>query len=246
MAKLPMEKVKIELRNKGFTYVEGEYANLKSPLKAKCAEGHEFFISVYETRRGKGCPICIAGADTGFVEFVEKDSPPKKGRRILALDNATYTTGYAIFEGEDFLNGGIFEAHKNKPLVERILQLQEWLVEMLKEWEIDILGLEDVQYQRNPQTLITLAKLLGVLELTGYKELKKAPQLVLAATWKSHCGVKGRNRYQQKESAQTIVKQEYNISVSQDLSDAILLGRYLVFSNRFEGKGGWVSNERER
>ena len=42
---------------------------------------------------------------------------------------------------------------------------------------------------------------------------------------KSSCGVTGKNRSDQKRSAQLRVKALYNIDVTQDEADAILIGR---------------------
>lgn len=45
-------------------------------------------------------------------------------------------------------------------------------------------------------------------------------------TWRAHCGVKGRTRSDKKKSMQMIVKELYDVSVTNDESDAIGIGKY--------------------
>jgi hypothetical protein len=45
-------------------------------------------------------------------------------------------------------------------------------------------------------------------------------------TWRKQTGVKGRARTDRKRSAQLIIKKNYDVSVSEDEADAILIGKY--------------------
>jgi len=238
MARLNMEAVKQELEEHGLEYIEGEYLNLKSPITVKCHEGHEFLTSLHQVRRGSPCPICFQYDNMDLIESKMETPPVKKGIRILAIDNATKKTGFAIFEDGDYLFGGVKETQKVDTST-KIADMKQWFVSMLLLWDIDVVGLENVQYQGNAQTLITLAKLLGVLENASYEIMHKQPYVVAAATWKSYSGVKGAKRQQQKENAQLIVKARYGLSVSSDLADAILLGRYVYGQERFGSATTW-------
>lgn len=51
--------------------------------------------------------------------------------------------------------------------------------------------------------------------------------IVPPATWRSHCGVKGRARADRKRSMQMRVKEWFDISVSDDVADAIGIGKYI-------------------
>ena len=168
----------------------------------------------------------------GYKKAEEKEIqmtavPKKKGTRILGLDNATNTTGYAIFENGELLTYGIKKTSKNDP-IRKAAELKQWLVGMLKLWEIDYLALENVQYQGNPQTLITPAKLLGILENAAFEVTNLEPIVVYASTWKSHCQIEGKTRAAQKEDAQNFVKRKFNIVATQDACDAICLTIYAV------------------
>ena len=47
------------------------------------------------------------------------------------------------------------------------------------------------------------------------------------STWRSHCGVKGRARRDKKRSMQIKVKDWFDITVSDDIADAIGIGKYV-------------------
>lgn len=51
---------------------------------------------------------------------------------------------------------------------------------------------------------------------------------VLAATWKSYLGIKGRNRPEQKHNAQEYVENNHGIHATQDEIDSICIGLYQV------------------
>lgn len=238
MARLSMNAVKQELEDVGLEYVSGEYANLQSILTVKCHEGHEFLTSLKQVRKGAPCPICFQYENMESIEEQMATPSPKKGKRVLAIDNATYKTGYAIFENGEYLHGGVKNTKKSDSAV-RIADMKQWMVSMILLWDIDVVGLENVQYQGNPQTLILLAKLLGVLENAAYEVTNKTPYVVPSVTWKSFSGVKGKNRDKQKENAQKVVKARFEISVSSDLADAILLGRYVCNEERFGEVVAW-------
>jgi hypothetical protein len=44
------------------------------------------------------------------------------------------------------------------------------------------------------------------------------------ATWRAYSDVKGKQRVDKKKSAQLIIKKNFDVSVTQDEADAILIG----------------------
>ena len=46
-------------------------------------------------------------------------------------------------------------------------------------------------------------------------------------TWRAHCGVKGKARADRKKSMQLLVKEWYDVSVSDDIADAVGIGKYV-------------------
>jgi len=240
MAKLSLEKVKQELVALGYIYVEGEYQNLKSILTIKCSHSHQFLASLEECRRKKQCPSCVSYNSYNEEEEKKMITPPeKKGLRILALDNATLKTGFAIFEDKKLIFSGVKEVSNLINTVERTAIMKQWMVSMVDLWEIDVIGLEDVQLQDNPKVLIILAKLLGTLENAAFESLFSVPDVVSSTVWRAHCGIKGKTRMQKKEAAQDYVKKKYGMVVSQDRADAICLGDYLVEKHKFGKEVTW-------
>lgn len=70
-----------------------------------------------------------------------------------------------------------------------------------------------------------LAHLQGVLKNYCYEN--GVPYLIVPpATWRNFSNIKGKNRTDRKRSAQLKVQSLYDIEVSQDEADAILITRY--------------------
>lgn len=222
-----MNQVKEELSKSGFSYCDGKYENLDSPLEVVCSEGHKTIVTMKTIRKGKAVCTSCSQLNQAFEVEIELKKPTKKqGKRVLALDNATYKTGYSIFEGRTLLTHGV-KSLSQKDYVLRMIELKQWMYAMADLWEIDYIGLESVQLQENPQTLIILAKLLGVLEIASYEKTQKIVPPTSSQTWKSFCGIKGRTRSQQKENAQEFVKKKFGFIATQDAADAICLGWFL-------------------
>ena len=218
---------KEELESLGITWIDGEYKTLDSILNLRCAENHTFLASVNDIRKTKGCPICLEESkkqeSDKRIEYLN-NLPKKVGKRLLSIDQATINSGYAIYEDGKLIAYGLIALGENKDMVDRMTELESTIYSIIKIAEIDAVALEGVQYQGNPKTLIDLAKLLGVLEQLVIRTIKKKPLVVLAATWKSTCQIKGKRRIEQKSNAQKFVKQNFGKDVSSDVADAICIG----------------------
>ena len=59
-------------------------------------------------------------------------------------------------------------------------------------------------------------------------ELEIPHTAVLAGTWKSTLGIKGKNRVEQKRNAKAFVNEKYNIKATQDEADAICIGTHML------------------
>jgi Holliday junction resolvasome RuvABC endonuclease subunit len=89
--------------------------------------------------------------------------------------------------------------------------------------------MEDIQMQgnvvNNVQTFKVLAEVFGVVsELLV--EMKIPQSAVLASSWKSALGIKGRARAEQKQNAQKWVVDTYSVKPTQDECDAICIGAH--------------------
>lgn len=59
-------------------------------------------------------------------------------------------------------------------------------------------------------------------------ELKVPFKICSTNTWRAHCGVKGQKRADKKRSMQLLVKEWFDITVTDDEADAIGIGKYVA------------------
>ncbi len=225
MAKKLISDIKIEMSLKNWVLLSTVYKNLDGELELLCPEGHKVFLSYKQWRRKPECPTCSANVYNSLKEVatVQKSAA---ATRVLALDDSTTVTGWAVFDNEELVGYGKIEMTQTSP-TERIAALRQWLLSMVAKWKPDHVALEDIQKQDNVKVFKVLAQLQGVLINTLF-ENKTDCELIHSASWRSFCGVKGRNRSELKKSAQEKIKLWYDVSVTQDEADAICLGRYAV------------------
>ena len=153
--------------------------------------------------------------------------------RILALDQSTHITGYAIFDDEKLIQYGKFDV--DGEIGYRLQTIRNKVASLIQEYEIEQLIFEDIQMQNNVvnnvQTFKLLAMVLGIL--IDQATASKLPyELVLASSWKSSLGVKGPNRPAQKRAAQAWVIDTYAIKPTQDECDAICIGAAYIKNNK--------------
>ena len=154
--------------------------------------------------------------------------------RILALDQSSRVSGWAVFDGDTLIEYGKFDVSSIYELGERLHQIRLKVKNLIDKYEVDKVILEDIymdgQRVNNVQTFKALAEVFGVLyELCI--DINKPVDAVLAGTWKSGLGVKGKTRTEQKRSAQAWAQSHYNVKATQDESDAVCIGAYAARAN---------------
>lgn len=152
---------------------------------------------------------------------------------ILALDQASRTSGFAIFQEDKLIASGTF-TYDDDDFSLRLVKIRNKVISLIEQYDINKILLEDIQLQgqtNNVTTYKTLAEVLGVLEELS-RERKIPHELVHSQTWKSTLGIKGRDRATQKRNAQAFVIATYGKKVSQDESDAICIGTHYINGNK--------------
>ena len=149
--------------------------------------------------------------------------------KILALDQSSRVSGWAIFDGDKLEQYGKIDVSNYYELGERLHQIRKKVKKLIEDNKIDKVILEDIymdgQRVNNVQTFKALAEVFGVLyELCI--DINVPVEAVLAGTWKSTLGIKGKTRPEQKRAAQAWVKGAYNLSATQDEIDSICIGAY--------------------
>ena len=145
--------------------------------------------------------------------------------RLLALDQASRTSGYAIFENDQLVESGTFTL-KSDDIGERLVQYRQYLSELTDKYEIDQVAFEDIQMQdqvNNVQTFKVLAEVFGVTQ-EFLAEQNYFYHIVSSNTWKSKLQIKGRTRPEQKKNAQAYVLEHFGKKVPQDEADSICIG----------------------
>lgn len=159
---------------------------------------------------------------------------------LLALDQSTATTGYAVFKDQELLTVGHIDP-SGSDYLERIVHLRRWLNNIINTLEEDIeVAIEDIQLQQfEPNGTGRQSKDFGV---TTYKKLAHVQGAILnllvarkikysiipSSSWKKTCKIKGQHRNEQKKMAQQFVKETYNIKATQDEADAVCIGYHAL------------------
>lgn len=234
MARITINDISEQLKKDGWKLISDSYKNLDEELIYECAEGHRVYGPWRKFRNKLICPECKKNE---FKRETIKITPkPKDGHRVLALDQATYITGWSIFDDNKLVAYGKFETNLAED-IERYDAVKKWLNSMILNWQPDIVGLEGIQFQStsNGKNVMgvtvfeTLARLQGILMETCFEE-KIQYVICPTNTWRAHCGVKGKSRDDKKRNMQLLVKKWYDVSVSEDESDAIGIGKYCADS----------------
>jgi len=229
LAKIKIDDIRKAAIEHNWILLSDEYKNLDTELHFECNEGHKIYLPYKKIRDKWVCPIC---EQNKYNNFTDKIIPKSKSiQRSIGLDQATHITGYSIFDDKELIYTNTFEINADDE-IERDVEIKNWLIQLIQNWKPDVIGIEGIQLQQfNNKTIgvttyQTLARLQGILMATCYEQ-KTEYVIVPPATWRSHCGVKGRTRTDRKRSMQTRVKEWFDITVSDDVADAIGIGKYI-------------------
>ena len=220
------------LQQQGWKLVSDVYKNLNTELEMICPQGHKQLQTYANWRKHMICQQCMAGDP---YKIKKNKVPIKKidTQRVLALDAATNTTGYSIFDNGELVNYGIYKTDGSKNTTQRINEVKKWLQAMIQEIQPDFIGIENIQLQNygnsnsfQVETYRALANLQGVLIDTIF-EASIDYDLVYATQWRKYCDVgDGKGRENKKKQAQDKVKLWYKQDCTQDEADAICIGKY--------------------
>lgn len=230
MSKITLSDITETLAQEKWEVISTSYQNLSTEMIFRCPEGHNVFTSWGKLRTKRECPVC----NSNQFKQTDKVIPKKKGtKRFLALDQQTKISGYSIFDGNELIKYGTFETNLDDEIA-RDNAIKNWLLSMIQTWQPDFIALEGIQFQDTSggkqimgvTVFETLARLQGILMETCFSEGVEF-EVCPTNTWRAHNGVKGKTRSDKKTSAKLIVKQKYDISVSDDIADGILIGKYI-------------------
>ena len=147
---------------------------------------------------------------------------------LLALDQASGTTGYAVFDDKTLVTSGTFTTTSNHPLGKKLVFIINKIKELIDQYNIDEVIFEDIQMQKqtnNVRTYKVLAEVIGAIE-KFLTENKIKYEIVTSSVWRSQLNIKGSVRDVYKKAAQNYVLDHYGKTATEDESDAICIGAY--------------------
>lgn len=227
MPKITKEELIEELKKKGLK-LESPYENYKNiytDLKFRCKNGHLIYTNLKVVRSSNfKCTKCI-GDYTESSEISLNNVPEKRGYRIVSFDNASQKMGVSIFDDGHLVFYKLYSF--SGTATSRLFKIRNFLEkEVFPLWEPDFVQIEDVHLQPNKYKMFqTLTKLIVVFELACHS-FNIPMDRVKPSAWRSHFGINRKDRQVEKDLAIKTVKNIYDIVVSDDIAEAILIGRY--------------------
>lgn len=147
---------------------------------------------------------------------------------ILALDQATHTTGWSLWQDTELTDFGKF-SFDDTSILQRIHKVCVQLQIFIIKYKPDKIVFEDIQMQgqiNNVQTFKALAQLQGAIaEICCQNKIEF--EIITPNQWRSDCKLlRGqlKDRASQKRAAQAWVKQKFGKVCTQDEADAICIG----------------------
>lgn len=146
----------------------------------------------------------------------------------LAVDASTKSTGLAVFDGQELKHYECITA-SSTDLFKRIHKMQDEIDRVIKEYNVDKIVIEDVipeDVHGNQNVFKALTYLQGYL-VEIFNKNKIPYELVVASHWRRLCGIKtgsGVRRESLKPKDIAFVKNQFGISVNDDIADAICIG----------------------
>lgn len=148
--------------------------------------------------------------------------------KILSLDQSTKITGYSIFINNNLDTYGLLIVNQDETNpIERLKEMNDKIVALIKDVSPDYVVFEHVQFQNNYGTFQLLSQLQGVV-MTNLFNIDLGFTIIEPTAWKSYCKIKGRKRIEQKLNTQIFVKEKYGVDVSEDEADAIGIGHWAI------------------
>lgn len=158
--------------------------------------------------------------------------------RIIAFDQSTVVTGYAVFENESLIAHGVIDRHKEGDLLIRAHQMWQEIDTLLRDVRPDAIVFEGVALQNNAQVLIKLGNLQGHIMASAWS-LGIPFSSYLPTQWRKKLGFHqggGVKRSDLKKQAVELVEDTYGIHVREDEAEAVAIGlAYLKEQKEIQG-----------
>ena len=146
--------------------------------------------------------------------------------KLLALDQATKTTGWSIWQDNTLVEFGHITFDDEDPFI-RNNKLTHWMGNMIETRDIDEVVIEDIQMQVNNVVVFQrLAQLQGAI-IDMLIDWHIDYKIIRPVEWRAICNLlKGQDKHRatQKKIAQEWVYKTFDCKCTQDEADAICIG----------------------
>lgn len=158
--------------------------------------------------------------------------------KILSFDQSTRVSGYCYFKDGQYVCSGVVDMSKSKlDTQERSFEMAKALWEIINKYKPDCLVIEDTQQQNNVKTVITLARLQGMI--IGYAEAHGVKvHILLPSQWRAALnytqGPKVK-RQELKQQSINYVKEHFGKELPEDEAEAVAEGvaAHKIFEDEF-------------
>lgn len=147
--------------------------------------------------------------------------------RIAGIDASTNKTGIAIFQDSKYIKHTLIDLHKIKDSTQRIPKMMTAICEYLGKHKVDKIIMEESMLTTNASTMKMLSNIAGaVMYYAASHDITF--EFTLPTHWRKKIGLSQSNKIKRdvlKAEAIQAVKQEYNIDVTDDEAESILIAR---------------------
>lgn len=159
--------------------------------------------------------------------------------RIIAFDQSSHTTGYAVFDNNKPVIISHFDISDSNFGI-RLKKIRQKIIELINEYQPDEVIFEDIQLQdingnreAGIKTFKMLAQVQGVI-IELMEELKYKYQFIYPITWKATIKIANKGRAQEKKAAQTWVRAMYGLDCTEDEADAACIASHFIKTQNSE------------
>lgn len=115
-----------------------------------------------------------------FLQVYQKESREflyiKKGKNIMiiiGIDPGVALTGFGIIEKKgnkiNFITSGLISTEKGKRIEERLNIIYNKLCSYIKKYNVDVMAVEKLFFNKNVKTVMSVGEARGVIMLAGFK-----------------------------------------------------------------------------
>lgn len=146
---------------------------------------------------------------------------------IVGIDASTNKTGIAVFENGKYKTHTLIDLHKIKDSDVRIPKMMCEICEYISQFKVDKIIMEESIFKTNIDTVKKLSNIAGAVMYYATSHNIEF-EFALPTEWRKKIGLqqsKTVKREVLKAEAIKAVKQEYNMQLSDDECEALLLAR---------------------